>query len=89
MITRRTKRHAMSAEHPVGRLSHPVGLAREDLDGADHLPWVGDTDAVVAATERFLRRFGAALAQCHGLPYAPRLALAGLVRCRAELRRLW
>ena len=29
-----------------------------ELDGADHLPWVGDTDAVVASIERFVRRFG-------------------------------
>jgi DNA-binding CsgD family transcriptional regulator len=28
-----------------------------ELDGTDHLPWVGDTDAVVAAVERFVRRF--------------------------------
>jgi DNA-binding CsgD family transcriptional regulator len=29
-----------------------------ELDGADHRPWVGDTDAVVAAIARFVRRFG-------------------------------
>ena len=37
---------------------HIPGAEYVELDGADHLPWVGDTDAVVAAIERFLRRFG-------------------------------
>ena len=37
---------------------HIPGAEYAELDGADHLPWVGDTDAVFAATERFLRRFG-------------------------------
>jgi pimeloyl-ACP methyl ester carboxylesterase/DNA-binding CsgD family transcriptional regulator len=36
-----------------------------ELDGVDHLPWVGDTDAVLAPIERFLHRFG-------GLPSPPR-----------------
>lgn len=29
-----------------------------ELGGDDHLPWAGDTEAVVAAIERFVRRFG-------------------------------
>ena len=37
---------------------HIPGAEYVELDGADHLPWVGDTDAVVAAIERFVRRFG-------------------------------
>jgi pimeloyl-ACP methyl ester carboxylesterase/DNA-binding CsgD family transcriptional regulator len=37
---------------------HIPGAEYVELDGADHLPWVGDTDAVVAPIERFLRRFG-------------------------------
>ncbi len=36
---------------------HIPGAEYVELDGADHLPWVGDTDAVVAPVERFLRRF--------------------------------
>src|SRR5262249_52440812 len=35
-----------------------AGAQYVELDGADHLPWVGDADAVVAAIERFLRHFG-------------------------------
>lgn len=37
---------------------HIPGVEYVELDGADHLPWVGDTDAVVAPVERFLRRIG-------------------------------
>lgn len=37
---------------------HIPGAEYVELDGADHLPWVGDTDAVVASVERFVRRFG-------------------------------
>ena len=37
---------------------HIPGAEYVELSGADHLPWVGDTDAVVAAIERFARRFG-------------------------------
>jgi pimeloyl-ACP methyl ester carboxylesterase/DNA-binding CsgD family transcriptional regulator len=37
---------------------HIPGAEYVELDGTDHLPWVGDTDAVVAAVERFVRRFG-------------------------------
>jgi pimeloyl-ACP methyl ester carboxylesterase/DNA-binding CsgD family transcriptional regulator len=37
---------------------HIPGAEYAELDGADHLPWVGDTDAVFAATKRFLHRFG-------------------------------
>jgi pimeloyl-ACP methyl ester carboxylesterase/DNA-binding CsgD family transcriptional regulator len=36
---------------------HIPGAEYVELDGADHLPWVGDTDAVLAPIERFLRRF--------------------------------
>ncbi len=36
---------------------HIPGAEYVELDGADHLPWVGDSDAVVAAVERFARRF--------------------------------
>jgi pimeloyl-ACP methyl ester carboxylesterase/DNA-binding CsgD family transcriptional regulator len=36
---------------------HIPGAEYVELDGADHLPWVGDTDAVLAPVERFLRRF--------------------------------
>jgi len=37
---------------------HIPGAEYVELDGADHLPWVGDTDAVVAAIAGFVRRFG-------------------------------
>jgi DNA-binding CsgD family transcriptional regulator len=37
---------------------HIPGAEYVELGGDDHLPWVGDTDAVVAAVERFVRRFG-------------------------------
>lgn len=37
---------------------HIPGADYVELDGADHLPWVGDTDAVIAPVERFSRRFG-------------------------------
>jgi pimeloyl-ACP methyl ester carboxylesterase/DNA-binding CsgD family transcriptional regulator len=40
---------------------HIPGAAYVELGGADHLPWVGDTDAVVAPVERFVRRFGGQL----------------------------
>src|SRR6266567_1596414 len=36
---------------------HIPGAEYVELEGADHLPWVGDTDAVLAPVERFLRRF--------------------------------
>jgi pimeloyl-ACP methyl ester carboxylesterase/DNA-binding CsgD family transcriptional regulator len=36
---------------------HIPGAEYVELDGSDHLPWVGDTDAVVAPVERFVRRF--------------------------------
>jgi pimeloyl-ACP methyl ester carboxylesterase/DNA-binding CsgD family transcriptional regulator len=50
---------------------HIPGAEYVELDGADHLPWVGDTDAVVAAVERFVRRSGSS----PQLPLAaPRLA---------------
>jgi DNA-binding CsgD family transcriptional regulator len=35
---------------------HIPGAEYVELGGADHLPWVGDTDAVVAPVERFVRR---------------------------------
>jgi len=34
------------------------GAEYVELGGADHLPWAGDTEAVVAAIERFVQRFG-------------------------------
>ena len=34
------------------------GAEYVELGGADHLPWAGDTEAVVAAIERFVHRFG-------------------------------
>lgn len=37
---------------------HIPGAEYVELDGVDHLPWVGDTDAVLAPIERFVRRFG-------------------------------
>lgn len=37
---------------------HIPGVEYAELAGADHLPWVGDTDAVVVPVERFLRRIG-------------------------------
>jgi len=37
---------------------HIAGAEYVELGGADHLPWVGDTGAVVAAVERFVRRHG-------------------------------
>jgi DNA-binding CsgD family transcriptional regulator len=40
---------------------HIPGAEYAELCGADHLPWVGDTDAVVAPIERFVRRFGGQL----------------------------
>jgi pimeloyl-ACP methyl ester carboxylesterase/DNA-binding CsgD family transcriptional regulator len=36
---------------------HIPGAEFVELGGADHLPWAGDTGAVVAAIERFVRRF--------------------------------
>jgi pimeloyl-ACP methyl ester carboxylesterase/DNA-binding CsgD family transcriptional regulator len=35
---------------------HIPGAEYVELDGVDHMPWIGDADAVVAAVERFLRR---------------------------------
>jgi pimeloyl-ACP methyl ester carboxylesterase/DNA-binding CsgD family transcriptional regulator len=40
---------------------HIPGAEYVELAGTDHLPWVGDTDAVVAAVERFVRGFGGQL----------------------------
>jgi DNA-binding CsgD family transcriptional regulator len=40
---------------------HIPGAEYVELAGADHLPWVGDTDAVVAPVARFVRRFGGQL----------------------------
>ena len=37
---------------------HIPGAEFVELGGADHLPWAGDTGAVVGAIERFVRRFG-------------------------------
>jgi pimeloyl-ACP methyl ester carboxylesterase/DNA-binding CsgD family transcriptional regulator len=37
---------------------HIPGAEYAELAGDDHLPWAGDTGAVVAAIERFVRRFG-------------------------------
>lgn len=37
---------------------HIPGAEYAELGGDDHLPWAGDTGAVVAAIERFVRRFG-------------------------------
>jgi pimeloyl-ACP methyl ester carboxylesterase/DNA-binding CsgD family transcriptional regulator len=47
---------------------HIPGAEYVELDGADHLPWVGDTDAIVAAVERFLRRFGSPLRVPQAVP---------------------
>ena len=40
---------------------HIPGAEYVELDGADHLPWIGDADAVVASVERFVRQFGGQL----------------------------
>jgi pimeloyl-ACP methyl ester carboxylesterase/DNA-binding CsgD family transcriptional regulator len=37
---------------------HIPGAEYAELDGSDHLPWVGDTDAVVAAVEHFIHPLG-------------------------------
>jgi pimeloyl-ACP methyl ester carboxylesterase/DNA-binding CsgD family transcriptional regulator len=37
---------------------HIPGAEYVELGGVDHLPWVGDTDAVLAPIERFAGRFG-------------------------------
>jgi len=37
---------------------HIPGAEFVELGGADHLPWAGDTGAVVGAIDRFVRRFG-------------------------------
>jgi pimeloyl-ACP methyl ester carboxylesterase/DNA-binding CsgD family transcriptional regulator len=37
---------------------HIPGAEYVELGGVDHVPWVGDTDAVLEAIERFARRFG-------------------------------
>jgi pimeloyl-ACP methyl ester carboxylesterase/DNA-binding CsgD family transcriptional regulator len=52
------------------------GAQYVELDGVDHLPWIGDTDAVVAAIERFVRRFGGQrlLAPAGGHPRPARAA---------------
>jgi DNA-binding CsgD family transcriptional regulator len=36
---------------------HIPGADYMELHGADHLPWAGDTEAVVTAIERFVQRF--------------------------------
>jgi pimeloyl-ACP methyl ester carboxylesterase/DNA-binding CsgD family transcriptional regulator len=38
--------------------NHIPGAEYVELEGADHLPWAGDTEAVVTAIERFVHRFG-------------------------------
>jgi DNA-binding CsgD family transcriptional regulator len=38
--------------------AHVPGAEYVELDGGDHLPWLGDTDAVLVPVERFVRRFG-------------------------------
>jgi DNA-binding CsgD family transcriptional regulator len=48
----------ITAEQGRYLAQHIPGAEYVELDGADHLPWVGDTDSVVAPVERFLRRFG-------------------------------
>jgi pimeloyl-ACP methyl ester carboxylesterase/DNA-binding CsgD family transcriptional regulator len=49
---------------------HIPGAEYVELDGTDHLPWVGDTDAVVAAVERFVRGFSSQ--PCGSQPHASR-----------------
>src|SRR4029453_17124487 len=38
--------------------AHIPGAEYLELEGVDHLPWIGDADAVLAAVERFLAQFG-------------------------------
>ena len=38
--------------------THIPGAEYVELDGADHLPWIGDTDAVLAPVDRFLALLG-------------------------------
>jgi pimeloyl-ACP methyl ester carboxylesterase/DNA-binding CsgD family transcriptional regulator len=45
-------------EHGRYLAQHIPGAEYVELGGDDHLPWAGDTGAVVAAIERFVRRFG-------------------------------
>jgi pimeloyl-ACP methyl ester carboxylesterase len=56
---------------------HIPGAEYVELDGADHLPWAGDTEVVVAAIERFVHRFGG----------RPRAARTGAVPGRRGLPR--
>jgi len=37
--------------------AHIPGAGYVELDGRDHLPWIGDADALLAAVERFLGQF--------------------------------
>jgi DNA-binding CsgD family transcriptional regulator len=39
--------------------AHIPGAEYLELDGSDHLPWVGDTEAVLAGIEHFVTRLGA------------------------------
>lgn len=55
------QRDLISVEQGRYLAGHIPGAEYVELDGADHLPWVGDTDAVVAPVERFARRFGGQL----------------------------
>ncbi len=64
------QRELIPAEQGRYLADHIPGAEYVELDGADHLPWVGDTDAVVAAVERFVRRFGSAIGGPRRLPLA-------------------
>jgi pimeloyl-ACP methyl ester carboxylesterase len=55
---------------------HLAGAEYVELGGADHLPWVGDSDAVAAAIEHFLRRFGGHRDHRAGTAARPRPARA-------------
>src|SRR5262249_52442184 len=39
--------------------AHIPGAEYLEFDGSDHLPWVGDAEAVLAAIEQFVTRLGA------------------------------
>ena len=45
-------------EHGRYLAQHIPGAEYVELGGADHLPWAGDTEAVLVPIERFVRRFG-------------------------------
>jgi pimeloyl-ACP methyl ester carboxylesterase/DNA-binding CsgD family transcriptional regulator len=45
-------------EHGRYLAQHIPGAEYVELGGDNHLPWAGDTGAVLAAIERFVRRFG-------------------------------